>query len=169
MGEMEDQDLGFSVRDIADAQEEDNNGETEEPEEIVTGQGDVELHNPNFIEDEEDEEEEEHEENGLKKIPPLGQQQEEDEEEEEDDDDDDVAAPPTEGSYDPSEYDHLSVDSEIKDLFTYIMKYTPQTIDLDHKFKPFVPEYIPAVGDIDAFIRCTRPDNKHEVSQNKKN
>ena len=45
------------------------------------------------------------------------------------------------------------------------MKYTPQTIDLDHKFKPFVPEYIPAVGDIDAFIRCTRPDIKQEVGR----
>ena len=72
---------------------------------------------------------------------------------------------PTEGSYDPSEYDHLPVDGEIKEQFTYIMKYTPQTIDLDHKFKPFVPEYIPAVGDIDAFIRCTRPDNKQEVGR----
>ena len=75
-----------------------------------------------------------------------------------------MAALSAEGSYDPSEYDHLSVDGEIKELFNYIIKYTPQTIELEHKFKPFIPEYIPAVGDIDAFIRCSRPDNKHEVS-----
>ena len=166
--------MDFSVREIGDVQEfEDNIGETEKNEEVddsdqvVTGQGDVELHNPNFVEEgEEDEEEEEDlEEKDAKRIMPLGHQQEEDDEDEEEDDDDDVAAPPAEGSYDPSEYDHLPVDGEIKELFTYIMKYTPQTIDLDHKFKPFVPEYIPAVGDIDAFIRCTRPDNKQEVGR----
>ena len=33
------------------------------------------------------------------------------------------------------------------------MRYTPQTIDLETRFKPFIPEYIPAVGDIDAFIK----------------
>ena len=70
----------------------------------------------------------------------------EDDDEEEDDDDDDVAAPPTEGSYDPSEFDHLAVDSEVRELFTHIVKYTPQTIELESKFKPFVPDYIPAVG-----------------------
>ena len=50
----------------------------------------------------------------------------EDEEDEEDDDDEDddedVAAPPPEGSYDPSEFDHLNVEAEVKDLFGYIMK-----------------------------------------------
>lgn len=79
-----------------------------------------------------------------------------------DDDDDDVAAPPLEGMYDPSEYENLNVSSDIKDLFQYILRYTPQTIDLDTKFKPFIPEYIPAVGDIDAFIKVLRPDGKKE-------
>ena len=39
---------------------------------------------------------------------------------------------------------------------SYITRYTPQTIELDTKFKPFIPDYIPAVGDIDAFIKVTR-------------
>ena len=164
-------DLDFTVREVGDVQEfEDTSEATDEKEEIedlgqaITSQGDVELHNPNFIEegDEDEEDGNDMEEKEVKKILPLGHQDDEDDDEE-DDDDDDVAAPPTEGSYDPSEFDHLPVDGEIKELFTYIMKYTPQTIDLDHKFKPFVPEYIPAVGDIDAFIRCNRPDNKQEV------
>ena len=47
------------------------------------------------------------------------------------------------------------VSGEIKEFFTYIMRYTPQTIDLNTKFKPFIPEYIPAVGDIDAFIKVS--------------
>ena len=74
-------------------------------------------------------------------------------EDEEDDDDDDVAAPPPEGMYDPSDYEYLNVSTEIKDLFNYIVRYTPQTIEIETRFKPFIPEYIPAVGDIDAFIK----------------
>ncbi|XP_019904000.1 intraflagellar transport protein 46 homolog isoform X2 [Esox lucius] len=91
------------------------------------------------------------------------------EEEEEDDDDSDEtdsdeeegelgSAP--EGAYDPSDYDHLPVSTEIKELFQYITRYTPQTIELDHKLKPFIPDFIPAVGDIDAFLKVPRPDGK---------
>ena len=32
-------------------------------------------------------------------------------------------------------------------------RYTPQSIELDYKLKPFIPDYIPAVGDIDAFLK----------------
>jgi intraflagellar transport protein 46 len=39
-------------------------------------------------------------------------------------------------------------------------RYTPQAIELEHKLKPFIPDFIPAVGDIDAFIKITRPDSK---------
>ena len=70
-----------------------------------------------------------------------------------DDDDDDVTAPPIDGMYDPSEYDNLPVSSEVKELFDYILRYTPQKIELDCKLKPFIPDFIPAVGDIDAFIK----------------
>lgn len=76
----------------------------------------------------------------------------------EEDDDDDVTAPPMEGTYDPTEYEHLVVTPDIKDLFSYIMRYTPQTIVLENRFKPFIPDYIPAVGDIDAFIKVGRGD-----------
>ncbi len=34
-------------------------------------------------------------------------------------------------------------------------RYTPQTIELEHKLKPFIPDFIPAVGDIDAFIKVS--------------
>ena len=56
-------------------------------------------------------------------------------------------------AYDPAEYENLPVSSDIKELFQYITRYTPQTIELEHKLKPFIPDYIPAVGDIDAFIK----------------
>ncbi|KAG7236241.1 hypothetical protein INR49_001157 [Caranx melampygus] len=31
--------------------------------------------------------------------------------------------------------------------------YTPQSIELEHSLKPFIPDFIPAVGDIDAFLK----------------
>ena len=41
----------------------------------------------------------------------------------------------------------------MKELFQHISRYTPQTVELDTKLKPFIPEYIPAIGDIDAFLK----------------
>jgi len=29
---------------------------------------------------------------------------------------------------------------------------------LDAKLKPFVPDYVPAIGEVDAFIKMARPD-----------
>uniref|UniRef100_G3U9V2 Intraflagellar transport protein 46 homolog n=1 Tax=Loxodonta africana TaxID=9785 RepID=G3U9V2_LOXAF len=69
------------------------------------------------------------------------------------DDDDEEHGAPLEGAYDPADYEHLPVSAEIKELFQYISRYTPQLIDLDHKLKPFIPDFIPAVGDIDAFLK----------------
>lgn len=34
----------------------------------------------------------------------------------------------------------------------------PQQLALDYKFKPFIPDYIPAVGDIDAFLKVIPPE-----------
>ncbi|XKL60918.1 hypothetical protein PGB90_007975 [Kerria lacca] len=76
-----------------------------------------------------------------------------------DDDDDDVQASVPGGGYDPKEFDQIPAPLEIKELFQYITKYSPQNIELEYKLAPFIPEYIPAVGDIDAFIKVSRPDN----------
>ncbi|CAH3028209.1 unnamed protein product [Porites evermanni] len=82
---------------------------------------------------------------------------------EDDDDDEDTHGTALEGAYDPADYEHLHVSQEIKELFQYITRYTPQSIDLEHKLKPFNPDFIPAVGDIDAFLKVTRPDGKPET------
>lgn len=37
----------------------------------------------------------------------------------------------------------------------FLFRYTPQTIELEYKLKPFIPDFIPAVGDIDAFIKVS--------------
>jgi intraflagellar transport protein 46 len=63
-----------------------------------------------------------------------------------------------EGAYDPADYQNLAVSSDIKELFTYITRYTPQSAALETKLKPFIPDFIPAVGDIDAMIKINRVD-----------
>lgn len=42
---------------------------------------------------------------------------------------------------------------QLKNLFKLVHQYKPQDIDLAPKLRPFIPEYIPAVGDIDAFVK----------------
>lgn len=92
-----------------------------------------------------------------------GSETSDEDDDDEDDDDDDDEHPPLEGAYDPADYENLPVTPEIKELFQYITRYTPQTIELDHKLKPFIPDFIPAVGDIDAFIKIIRPDSKPDT------
>ena len=68
-----------------------------------------------------------------------------------------------EGAYNPKDYENLPVSAEIKELFAYISRFSwflfsysrfnPQVQELDTKLKPFIPDFIPAVGDIDAFIK----------------
>ncbi|XP_041969496.1 intraflagellar transport protein 46 homolog isoform X8 [Aricia agestis] len=64
---------------------------------------------------------------------------------------------PAEGAYDPKLYQDLKAPPELDNLFQYIMKYTPQKIDIEFRLQPFVPDYVPAVGDADALIKVTTP------------
>lgn len=66
------------------------------------------------------------------------------------------------GGYDPAAFRDLPVSSEISDIFKFIERYQPQTIELDFKLKPFIPDYIPSIGDIDAFLKVNRPDGKED-------
>ena len=65
--------------------------------------------------------------------------------------------------YNPDEYANLNVSTEIKELFKYISRFKPQAIDLDSKLKVFLPEYSPAVGEVDAFIKMPRGDHNLET------
>ncbi|KAK2863510.1 hypothetical protein Q5P01_003043 [Channa striata] len=87
--------------------------------------------------------------------------EDDDSDEEETDDDDDTAHAP-DGAYDPADYANLPVSNEIKEMFQYITRYTPRKIELNHSLKPFIPDFIPAVGDIDAFLKVPRPDGKKD-------
>ncbi|GFH17841.1 IFT complex B protein [Haematococcus lacustris] len=57
------------------------------------------------------------------------------------------------GHYNAAEFKHLNVSDEIKTLFQQITRFKPQTIELDTKLKPFIPDYIPSIGGIDEFIK----------------
>lgn len=35
--------------------------------------------------------------------------------------------------------------------------------EIDSKLKAFVPDYIPAIGEVDAFLKMPRPDGKPEI------
>ncbi|KOO24988.1 intraflagellar transport protein 46-like isoform 1, partial [Chrysochromulina tobinii] len=64
------------------------------------------------------------------------------------------------GLYDPAKYANLPVSAEIKELFQHITRYKAHNIELETRMRPFIPDYIPAVGDIDPFIKIPRPDGK---------
>ncbi|KAJ3295031.1 Intraflagellar transport protein 46 [Borealophlyctis nickersoniae] len=55
-----------------------------------------------------------------------------------------------------------AANDEMRELFQYIARYKPQEIDLDTELKPFIPDYIPCIGDIDAFIKVPSPDQTSE-------
>ncbi|XP_010141651.1 PREDICTED: intraflagellar transport protein 46 homolog, partial [Buceros rhinoceros silvestris] len=64
-----------------------------------------------------------------------------------------------------ADYDYLPVSSEVRELFQHVKRYAPKTIEIEHKLQPFIPDFIPAVGDIDAFLKeewwlVPRPDGR---------
>jgi len=56
----------------------------------------------------------------------------------------------------------LNVDDDVKELFEYIGRFKPQNIDLETKFRPFSPDYVPAVGEVDAFLKMPKPSGDEE-------
>lgn len=93
-------------------------------------------------------------------------EEEESEEEDDDDDEEEVEDPEADGAgkpsqaslYNPADYAHLVVSAEIKGLFEYIGRHKHTDIELETKMKPFIPDYIPAVGEIDAFLKVPPPE-----------
>lgn len=65
--------------------------------------------------------------------------------------------------YNPADYAHLNVPTDVRELFQYIGRYKPHNVELETKIRCFIPEYIPAVGEIDAFMKPPRPDGQPET------
>ena len=87
-----------------------------------------------------------------------------DEDEEEDDEDPPQKQAPTEveGAYNPDDYADLNVSADVRDLFQYIGRYAAHEVELESTLKCFVPDYIPAVGEMDAFLKVPRPDGQKD-------
>mmetsp|Transcript_86453 Transcript_86453/g.249715 ORF Transcript_86453/g.249715 Transcript_86453/m.249715 type:complete len:375 (+) Transcript_86453:75-1199(+) len=64
------------------------------------------------------------------------------------------------GAYNPDDYKNLKVSAEIEEVFGYITRYKPHTIELDTILKPFIPEFVPSIGEVDAFLKMPRPDGQ---------
>jgi intraflagellar transport protein 46 len=93
-----------------------------------------------------------------KPAPPAHEEHEDGEEGEEGEDEDRVP-----GGYNPNDYNNLNATQEVKDLFKYIGRYRPQILELGSTIKPFIPDYIPAIGEVDAFLKPGRPDKTSEI------
>lgn len=59
----------------------------------------------------------------------------------------------------------IDVPSEVKDIFSYILKYSPQHIEPEYYLCPFIPEYVPSVGDVDAFLKVESPNLSQNTRQ----
>ncbi|KAH8378106.1 hypothetical protein KR093_009322 [Drosophila rubida] len=57
----------------------------------------------------------------------------------------------------PDKWEQLPLQAELKEIFPYILKYTPQTIETPYHLQPFIPEFVPAVGDVDAMLKVQAP------------
>ena len=67
-----------------------------------------------------------------------------------------------EGAYNPQDYANLDVGGDIREIFDYISRYKPHEVELDTSLKCFVPDYIPAVGEMDAFIKIPQPSGDQD-------
>ncbi|KAL0223751.1 hypothetical protein P9112_003141 [Eukaryota sp. TZLM1-RC] len=55
------------------------------------------------------------------------------------------------------------IEEDLQKLFNQMNSFTPQDIELEMYLRPFIPEFIPATGSIDSFVKPPRPDGKEEV------
>lgn len=58
-----------------------------------------------------------------------------------------------EGAYNARDFANLNVPADVRDLFQYIERYKAQEVELDTPLKCFIPEYIPAIGELDGFLK----------------
>lgn len=65
-------------------------------------------------------------------------------------------------SYDKTRYANLNVPQDVRELFQYMDRYNPEVYDIETVLKPFIPEFIASIGDIDGFLKVPRPDDKHD-------
>ena len=65
-------------------------------------------------------------------------------------------------SYDTNAFDNTASTPELAGLFALISKYQPPPLEMIPHFKPFLPDLVPSIGAIDAFIKVPRPDGEQD-------
>ena len=55
-------------------------------------------------------------------------------------------------------WDEEDLPESFKNLFLFVNAYEPQQRAIHAVAKPFIPDYLPAFGDVDDFIKVPRPD-----------
>lgn len=58
--------------------------------------------------------------------------------------------------------DSLNLDEETKAIFQYMVDFQPTEVPLKTVLKPFIPEFVPAIGEVDAYLKIPRPDMREE-------
>jgi intraflagellar transport protein 46 len=56
-----------------------------------------------------------------------------------------------------------SADEDLKKLMDYIDMYSPIDIDLAPTLQVFVPEWLPCIGDLDAFVKIAKPNQDTDL------
>lgn len=84
--------------------------------------------------------------------------EQEGEEEEEDEPEDIVNNFPSE-----SNIVQLKVSEDIKQMLRSIFQYNASNITLPTPLRPFIPDFQPAIGDLDSFIKIPRPDGGRDM------
>lgn len=51
--------------------------------------------------------------------------------------------------------------AELQNIFAYVKQFKPESVELDPIMYPFLPDFIAAVGDVDALIKIPPPESAH--------
>ncbi|ETO17859.1 hypothetical protein RFI_19454 [Reticulomyxa filosa] len=65
--------------------------------------------------------------------------------------------------YNPRDYNNLQVTKEIQKVFEVIEQFEAEEIELETQLKPFIPQYLPSIGNIETFIKPPRPDGNKDL------
>jgi hypothetical protein len=61
-------------------------------------------------------------------------------------------------------YDRSSGDKiDLQDLWLYISRFAPDSVELEPALKCFLPDFIPSVGDIDPIIKVRRAQGLYRM------
>ncbi len=64
--------------------------------------------------------------------------------------------------FDIGDFENLTNNSDYKSLLGFMRRFQGAEIQLDTKLKPFIPSYIPSIGEVDSFIKVNKPDKSNE-------